>query len=129
MLLYDGINQKQISNLEKIENYVNEYDSVFVLGVGITASGEFFKAISRQTTKKILLLVKGLDTDGIPECGADIQTISYEEYCDIEELYYMYEFSNRIHLLADTAQYGSLGNYISSGLLKEKEIFTALLSG
>lgn len=129
MLLYDEIKQKQTSNLEKIENYVNEYDSVFVLGAGIPANEKFFQAISRQTAKKILLLMKGPETDGIPECGAYIQTISYEECCDIEELYYMYEFSDRIHLLADTAQYGSLGNYISNGLLTEEETFTALLSG
>lgn len=129
MLLYDGMNQKQIHNLEKIENYVNEYDSVFVLGAGIPESGEFFEAVSRQTAKKILLLVKGPEADGIPECGAEIQTISEEEYCDIEELYYMYEFSDRIHLLADSAQYGSLGNYMATGLLTENETFAALLSG
>lgn len=129
MLLYDGMNRKQIHNLEKIENYVNEYDSVFVLGAGIPESGEFFEAVSRQTAKKILLLVKGPEADGIPECGAEIQTISEEEYCDIEELYYMYEFSDRIHLLTDTAQYGSLGNYMATGLLTENETFAALLSG
>lgn len=128
MLLYDGMNRKQIHNLEKIENYVNKYDSVFVLGAGIPESGEFFEAISRQTAKKILLLVKGTEADGIPECGAEIQTISEEEYCDIEELYYMYEFSDRIHLLADSAQYGSLGNYMATGLLTENETFAALLS-
>lgn len=121
------VDKKEIT--EKIRKYLSEYDSVFVLGEGIPASGSFFQAISRQTAKKNLLLVKELETDGIPECGADIQTISYEEYCDIEELYYMYEFSDRIYLLTDTAQYGSLGNYISSGLLTEEEIFTALLLG
>lgn len=114
---------------EKIRKYISEYDRVFVLGERIPASGYFFQAISRQTEKKILLLVKELETDGIPECGAEIQTISDEEYCDIEKLYYMYEFSDRIHLLVDNAQYGNLGNYISNGVLSEEETFTALLSG
>lgn len=112
---------------EKIRKYISEYDSVFVLGNGIFMSDSFLQKIPRQAAKKILLLVIEPERGSIPECGIDIQVISYEEYCNMAKLYYMYEFSDRLHMLDDNPQYGNLGNYISSGLLTEEEAFMASL--
>ncbi len=57
----------------------------------------------------------------------DIQVISLEEYCYIKKLYYMYEFSNSVHILTDNIQYGSLGNYVTNGLLTKEEVINAFL--
>ena len=50
---------------------------------------------------------------------------------DIErllELYRSYEVSNKIVLLSSCRNYGSIWNYVNSGLLSTKEAFEALLS-
>lgn len=113
--------------IEKLRSYIREYDNVFVLGDGIWAGEKFFGLISCQDTKRVLLLVTELKTSMMQKCSIEIRKISFEEYSNIEELYYMYEFSDRIHLLVDNDQYGSLRNYISGGLMTEEETVAALL--
>lgn len=39
----------------------------------------------------------------------------------------MYEFSNSVHILTDNIQYGSLGNYVTNGLLTKEEVINAFL--
>ncbi len=126
--------KKNISNgmenkktLRKLRNYINQYDSIFVIKenncIGIT----FSKLLPRQVERKILFLVKEPITTDIPDCSIDILLISDEEYYEIENMYYLYEFSDRIHIISRNSQYGSLDNYISNGLLTEEEAFLALL--
>ena len=113
--------------IEKLRCYIREYDSVFILKEGIWTGEKFLQTASRQNVKSSLFLVAKPRADILQKYNVEIQEISYEEYCNIEKLYYTYEFSDRIHLLADHIQYGSLSNYISGGLLTEEEAFGALL--
>lgn len=122
-------NLKDGKIIKKIENYIQEYDSVFVLNTRILKNKTIFQGISKYSGKKILLLTKSQEIDDVPKGSIDILRISDKEYCSIEELYYMYEFSDRIHLLTDSTQYGSLDNYILNGMLTEEEAFTALMMG
>lgn len=115
--------------IKKIESYIQEYDSVFVLNTGILKIKTIFQKISKYSAKKVLLLINSQEIDSMRKDDIDIQRISDEEYCNIEELYYMYEFSDRIHLLTDSIQYGSLDNYILNGILTEEEAFAALMLG
>lgn len=113
--------------IEKLRKYISEYDSVYVADEKIWTYEKFFRLISCQDMKRVLLLVTELKTSMMQKCSIEIRKISFEEYSNIEELYYMYEFSDRIHLLVDNDQYGSLRNYISGGLMTEEETVAALL--
>lgn len=115
--------------IKKIEGYIQEYDSVFVLNVRILKNKTIPQEISKYSGKKILLLMKNQEIGNMPEGNIVMRKISDKEYRSIEELYYMYEFSDRIHLLTDSTQYGSLDNYILNGILTEEEAFAALMLG
>lgn len=112
---------------EIIKNYIYKYDSVFVLSIGILKIKKIFKEISKYPDNKILLLIKNQEVGSISKGNIDIQMISDKEYGTIEELYYMYEFSDRIHLLDADIRYGGLDNYILSGLMTEEEAVAAMV--
>ncbi|MCI9422457.1 hypothetical protein GN277_02240 [Lachnospiraceae bacterium WCA-9-b2] len=115
-----------------IEGYISQYDRIFVLENIDCTSESFFRLISLQTERKILTLVLGqrldkTDVFRLKKYKIDIQLISSEEYCFIKNLYYMYEFSECIHVLTDNIQYGSLVNYVTNGLLTKEEALNAFL--
>jgi len=122
-------NLKDRKIIKKIEDYIQEYDSVFVLNTRVLKNKTIPQGFSEYSGKKILLLTKNWEIDNVPKGNIDMLRISDEEYCTIEEMYYMYEFSDRIHLLTDSTQYGSLDNYILNGILTEEEVFAALMLG
>lgn len=118
--------------LERVKRYISEHDSVFVLDDYDSVRKLFELLISQKVEKKILLLVDELAWDSKfslrpTEFRIVIRIISHEEYCNIHMLFHMYEFSDRIRMLNRNTQYGSLENYILSGLLREEEVSLALL--
>lgn len=54
--------------------------------------------------------------------------ISEQETEQILEYYRMYEFSNRLKVLEDNAQFGGLLNYYRNGILTQEEFWEAILS-
>lgn len=52
---------------------------------------------------------------------------SKEEELGIKRIYLMYEFSDKVRLLEDSPQYGSLRNYVENGLLTPEEAGRAAL--
>lgn len=113
--------------LKKIKQYINEYDSIYVLSDKDSIYVPFLRNSPLFVDKKYLLLVTGPERECISECGTDIRLISDEEYYMIKKLYYLYEFSDRIHFLDDREQCGGLDNYIMNDLLTEDEAAIALL--
>lgn len=60
--------------------------------------------------------------------GNNIENLfSREEELSIKRLYLMYEFSDKVRLLEDSPQYGSLQNYVENGLLTPEEARRAAL--
>lgn len=115
--------------IETIRNYIQEYDRILVSDTGILRDVTIFREILKHSGKRILLLVKNQEMTNESKGNIDIQSISDEQYRSIEKLYYTYEFSDRIQLLTDSSQYGSLNNYVLSGLLTEEEALAALMLG
>lgn len=115
--------------LENLKQYLTEYDSIYILSNKDYIYTPFLRSISSITAKKYLLLVAGPEKECTPVCGLNIhiQPVSHKEYQMIENLYYLYEFSDRIHFLNHRASYGCLDNYIINGLLTEEEAATVLL--
>ena len=81
---------------------------------------------ARKNEKSILVLSKGAEhiygTDRIL-----IKQLPPEDYIYLEKLYYMYECSNRMQRIPGSVQYGSLQNFITTGVLTEEEMFLAWL--
>lgn len=113
--------------LEKIKQYISEYDSIYITANKDYIYSPFFQNILSHGKKKYLLLAADYEKRSKSEYGIDIHTISREEYDEIKNLYYLYEFSDRIHFLDENMQCGSLDNYIINGLLTAEEAAMTLL--
>lgn len=55
--------------------------------------------------------------------------ISKEELQQIFDLYRTYEFTDKITVISDTNQYGSIFDFYKNGILTEEEVLAALLHG
>ena len=53
--------------------------------------------------------------------------ISQKELEELRELYQLYDFSDKIIFISDSTQYGTLFNYVKTGILTEQEMVDALL--
>ena len=56
-----------------------------------------------------------------------IKTLSKEEMCRLSELYRLYENSDKLMLLTDGDNYGSILNYVKTGMMTFEETLEALL--
>lgn len=59
------------------------------------------------------------------ECSTYVTRREIDEFL---ELYHMYDFSDRVLVISDYDQYGSLFNYVKNGILTKQEMVDALLS-
>ena len=56
-----------------------------------------------------------------------VRYVSKREMIEVVNLYSMYDFSDKVSILAETAQYGTLFNYIRTGIITKQEMVNVLL--
>lgn len=56
-----------------------------------------------------------------------VERILRKDMDEILETYHLYDFSDRIMVVSDCEQYGSLFNYVKAGILTKQEMADALL--
>lgn len=56
-----------------------------------------------------------------------VQRISRKEMDEVREMYLMYDFSDRVSIISNPAQYGSLFNYLENGVITAEDMMEALL--
>lgn len=56
-----------------------------------------------------------------------VKFVSSEELDEVLELYWLYDFSDKIIVLSDTERYGTLFNYIRTKIITPKELAEILL--
>lgn len=54
-------------------------------------------------------------------------TVSEKEMNEILEIYRSYESSDKLTMFADSRNYGTMWNYVDSGILTPEDVFEALL--
>ena len=54
-------------------------------------------------------------------------SISEEAYIELRQLYLIYEFSDKFRMISTDGNYGTLWNYVKTGLLTPEEAVEALL--
>ena len=58
---------------------------------------------------------------------AFLKLITEIQMKELLDLYYLYDFSDRVTVVAESGQYGSLFNYIRNGILTPEEMLDAIL--
>ena len=54
--------------------------------------------------------------------------ISRDEIDNILEMYHMYDFSDKVLVISDPDQFGSVFNYVKNGILSKEEMVKAVLA-
>lgn len=98
---------------KKIQDKLEVYDVILLIGTWGSGDGDLAGRLLnsqalQRSEKKVLVLPAG-------------------KYKDFVELYYTYEFSDRIRVIGENCQHGNLMNYVAHGLLTEQEMFESIL--
>lgn len=78
---------------------------------------------SPQRGRTLLLITDHIDAYE----NSDVKEVSRKEMREILELYYMYEFSDRVQIISSGHRFGTLLNYVDTGLLTFDEAIEAFL--
>lgn len=112
-----------------LEKLLEGYDKIFLLKISedkIPILYEKFCDVTQNKfiEKKILFLFsKSID---IQKKTLDFIQISDTEIIEIQNLYFMYEFSNRFQIIEYNENVGTIWNFVNSGLLSEEDVIYAL---
>ena len=111
-----------------IEKALEEFDRVILidskLGDQQLVDAFYDEDNFKGTDKRILILSEAEDKQA---GNIEWRHIAEKEAGDILEIYYLYEFSNRIVIVAQDQIFGSLVNYVDTGLLTREEMVAAVL--
>lgn len=110
---------------------LHEYNRVFLV-THLSPSEEWkqicamLPALKKEITDNRLLF---LIEEGItcPE-DASCVVLSHEDARELYQLYLTYEFSDKFSFLSGNMKYGTIFNYVESGILSEEEAVKAILS-
>ena len=105
-----------------LEKWLRDYEKVFLVDSCERVEALVLETLRHvnRTGRRVLFLSQEGGTDGVRQ-------ISEEEYRRLWDLYFLYECSDRFQVLADRGMYGSLLNYVDTGLLTVEEAAEALL--
>lgn len=107
--------------LPEIEEDLERFDRILLItDMGIGA----FPAV--VDAKNILILSTGtisVENDSQVTC----RQITMEQQAELLKIYHMYEFSDRFRVVSRDSRFGSIWNYVDTGMLTEQEALEALV--
>lgn len=110
-----------------LERYLNDYDRVLLFETEELISRLNQLEISEMSEQKIMILSANI-------CKPQSQNITFRhisenEFQELSNLYFTYEFSDKFRLVSDNdTNYASLHHMVDIGILSQEEFFAALLS-
>ena len=111
-----------------IEKALEEFDKIILLDrkfMDQQLREAFYEEDNfKETDKRILILSERPDKKA---GNIEWRRVEEEEAEDIIEIYDLYEFSNRIAIVARSQVFGSLWDYVDTGILTREEAVAAVL--
>lgn len=119
--------------IENINRNLEKYDMIIMVidgkGIAQNLTKKFCQSEALRKASRKVLVLSNID---IGHMGRDDDhweciRLSEEEWGEVLQLYMMYDFSDRFLVLSDNSQYGSLMNYVKTGIMTMEDIFQAFL--
>lgn len=98
---------------KKIKDKLETYDVILLIGTRCGDDGD--------------LAEQFLNSQVLKESRRKVLVLPVDKCKNLTDLYYTYEFSDRIRVIGVNRQHGSLMNYVANGLLTEQEVFESIL--
>lgn len=115
---------------DRLKKMMDKYDKVFLVTYSLQQKEwKRICAVLSGSEKIVDVMPFFLIEEGIC-CPKEIPSVqlSHEEACELSQLYLTYEFSDRFALISEQEQYGTIFNYVDTGILTEEEAVKAILS-
>lgn len=113
--------------IQNIQDILALSDRVLFVSHGETEIESLFAAYAkRKAPKKIRFLLDNNVSKQIP-ANADSIWLNEEDSMKIRKLYFAYEFSDKFSLFSADSNFGTILNYVKTGLLSPDEAASALL--
>ena len=117
-----NLTEKQI--IEKVDRFLQDYDRVIIIKKNSNSQNFISKLTGKIMEDDRDILIVTNDSSSEENCVNVVADAEIELYC---KLYFTYEFSDRITVIADSDQYPNLFNYLAEDILTEDEVLGALL--
>ena len=115
--------QELVRNLQDI---IQDYDKILFLKYDISKIIDLcFYYSKERINKKVFLMSKEKQENCLN--GIDCFWGEAESREAIQKLYYTYEFSNKFSILSVSDNFGTIWNYVKTGVLTLEEALSALL--
>lgn len=123
--------RKMDAVINLVQETLQEYDRVFLV-THLTSQEEWHRFCAVFPTLEgkyadimpIFLLEEGVDCPR----GLGFITLSHGDAQKLHKLYLTYEFSDRFAVFSDSMQYGTIFNYVDTGILTEEEAVRVIFS-
>ena len=112
--------------VRKLQDIIQDYDKILFLKYDISKITDICSCYSKKRIKKKALL---LSKEKKENClnGIDCGFLEAESGAAIQKLYYTYEFSNKFSISSEDNNFGTIWNYVKTGILTSEEALSALL--
>ncbi len=118
------------TEIERLKKDLEKFDQILLFSGEMQEKimKDFCSSQALKKTEKKVLMLSSADPFREKEKNYGFRRISDREREELEQLYRTYEFSNRFQVVSDHFQWGSLMNYVKTGMVTMEEFFEALLS-
>ncbi|MBR0091198.1 MAG: hypothetical protein IJP92_05835 [Lachnospiraceae bacterium] len=122
--------------IKQLEYDLKEYEKVYLVTSEFSGGGDLAdhvlhvaeEGVTASETGGRILVLFSVGTEGNSSPTVSFRKITAEEEKDLILLYYTYEFSDRFRLITDTDAYGTLWNYVQTGVLTREEALYAMIT-
>ena len=110
-----------------LEDSLRKYRRTYLISPKFMKSMfDYFDGNHTEEVGSVLIITTGKEFDNV--WFMPIRIVSSEEYYILRKLYFTYEFSDRFRLVEDTGKYGTMKNYIETGIITEEQAVRSLFS-
>lgn len=111
--------------LQSLKNLINNGTKIILIDYPDVGLIKIFDYVAREHNTTNLEIWQSIEETLISD---RLKFIPKEELSKIISLYCMYDFSDKVSLVSDCSQYGSMFNYVNNGILTNNEMVDAIFS-
>lgn len=111
--------------IKDLQNKILYYDKILFIFDKIQEIVGSFNKCQGKLSKKIFLLSKNAINSNL--AGTNCIQIEEKDSEILRHLYHTYEFSNKFTMFSTDNNFGTIWNYVKTGILTSKEVLSALL--
>lgn len=124
--------------VEELKEDIDKYNKIIIWHISSVPMWQLFKDFYRLMIENdyqniLCIYTTDLNYEDEREIISDskqriiVEKPEKQQMNEVMEIYHMYEFTDKIHIVSENLQYPNMLNYVTTGMLTEEEFYKALL--